>query len=159
MPGSTRQITHNSKNVTRARTLRRRMTDAERKLWRYLRGNQFNYHKFRRQVPVSPYIADFLCYELKLIIEVDGGQHSKQHFYDSKRTAFLNAHGFYVLRYWNNDVLLNIEGVLTDILKRIEGHKKTPHPAHMCSRTSPKGEVIRPFPWGEGGERSEPGEG
>ena len=68
--------------------------------------------KFRRQVPIGPFIADFLCKELSIIVEADGGQHSDQEAYDARRTAWLESQGYRVLRFWNNEVLENIEGVL-----------------------------------------------
>lgn len=92
------------------------MTDAEQKLWRALRRCQVNGWRFRRQAPVGPYIADFLCFDPRLIIEVDGGQHAHSPS-DEKRTAFLNRKGFYVLRFWNHDVLQRTEGVLLEIIR------------------------------------------
>jgi len=102
-------------SINRARALRRRMTDAEKKLWRALRRRQINGWRFRHQAPVGPYIADFLCFDPRLIIEVDGGQHA-QSLSDEKRTAFLNQKGFHVLRFWNHDVLQRTEGVLLEIM-------------------------------------------
>lgn len=90
------------------------MTNAERVLWRVLRENFPGYH-FRKQVPFGPYIADFASHGAKLVIEVDGGQHAEQQAYDAKRTAFLEGEGYAVLRFWNNDVLANTEGVMTQI--------------------------------------------
>jgi very-short-patch-repair endonuclease len=94
-----------------AKTLRANMTDAERKLWYYLRAHRFEGLGFRRQVPVGPYVADFLCEELRVIVEVDGGQHSERSHEDEERTAWLNARGYRVIRFWNNDVMGNMEGV------------------------------------------------
>ena len=97
--------------VARARTLRRDMTDAERHVWRILRsGALANFH-FRRQAPVGPFIADFACHKAKLIIEVDGGQHDPESEQEVARTRFLNGEGYRVIRFWNNDVLSNPEGV------------------------------------------------
>jgi len=87
------------------------MTDAERGLWRALRESLPFYH-WRKQVPLGPYFADFASHSAKLIIEVDGGQHATETAYDAKRTAFLHGQGFRVLRFWNNDILSNIDGVL-----------------------------------------------
>jgi very-short-patch-repair endonuclease len=98
-----------------ARILRKNLTDAERHLWRHIRLRQIGGHKFRRQHPMGSYIADFACIECKLIVEVDGGQHAEQLEYDAMRTAWLEAHGYRVLRFWNNDVLQNIEGVVASI--------------------------------------------
>ena len=89
-----------------AREMRREQTDAERNLWKHLRAGRFDGLKFRRQYPIPPYIADFCCVEKKLVIELDGSQHSVE--VDATRTACLEAHGFHVLRFWDNDVLLRI---------------------------------------------------
>ncbi len=103
-----------------ARELRKEATDAERLLWVYLRARRFNNLKFRRQQPIGNYIVDFICFEKKLIIEVDGGQHSENEEKDLERTAWLKQKGYNVVRYWNNDVLHNCRGVLEDILKHCE---------------------------------------
>jgi 2-isopropylmalate synthase len=102
----------------RARSMRREMTDAERKLWFLLRDRRLNGAKFRRQAPVGPYIADFVCLRRKLIVEADGGQHfgSKQ---DAVRDAWLAGEGYFVVRYSNLDILKNPEGVLTDLLSHL----------------------------------------
>lgn len=102
-----------------ARTLRKTMTDAERALWRLLREKQLDGHRFRRQVPIDQYIADFACLEVRLIVEVDGGQHSESET-DQRRTSYLQAQGFRVLRFWNNDVLGNREGVLRTISEALK---------------------------------------
>ena len=104
----------------RARKLRNSATDAERRLWQHLRLKQLGGFKFRRQVPIAGYIADFLCRELKLIVELDGGQHAEQSAYDKERTLELEAEGYRVLRYWNDDVLLRAFYVLEDILRTLE---------------------------------------
>jgi very-short-patch-repair endonuclease len=96
----------------RARQLRGTPTDAELKLWQRIRKKQLPGHRFRRQVPLGSYVVDFACIERSLIVEVDGGQHSLQQKRDEKRTAWLEAHGSRVVRFWNNEVLGNIEGVL-----------------------------------------------
>jgi very-short-patch-repair endonuclease len=95
------------------------MTDAKRFLWRALRGKQINGCRFRRQHPVGQYIADFVCIEQKIVVELDGGQHQEQLEYDERRTAFLKMHGWQVLRFWNNDVLNNLYGVLTTIAEKL----------------------------------------
>jgi very-short-patch-repair endonuclease len=94
-----------------ARKLRRTPTDAERKLWTILRQRQFSGCKFRRQVPLGPYVADFVCFERRLIIEVDGGQHGWQAEQDDRRSDWLRAQGFHIVRFWNHEILRNIEGV------------------------------------------------
>jgi very-short-patch-repair endonuclease len=98
-----------------ARSLRNDMTLAERKLWNALRGKQLEGNRFRRQHPIGPYIADFACLDKSLVIELDGGQHQDQVDYDKRRTSFLQMQGWKVLRFWNNDVLNNLEGVLASI--------------------------------------------
>ncbi|MBI5612782.1 MAG: DUF559 domain-containing protein [Gammaproteobacteria bacterium] len=94
-----------------SRHLRRNMSDAEHALWRHLRLRQIKGYKFRRQHPWRSYVLDFVCLEAKLIVEVDGGQHQRSRNGDSLRTSKLEAEGFQVLRFWNNEVLTNIEGV------------------------------------------------
>ena len=91
------------------------MTDAERRLWYHLRAHRFDGHKFKRQVPVGPYIVDFACLGRKLVVEVDGGQHADDQR-DVRRDEYLRNEGFRVLRFWNNDVLQNTRGVLEVIL-------------------------------------------
>ena len=106
--------------TNKARELRKNMTDAEKKLWRYLRRKNIKDLKFRRQHPIGNYIVDFICAEKNLVIEVDGGQHSENENYDANRTKFLNDKGYKVLRFWNNEVLNNIEVVLNVIYKELE---------------------------------------
>lgn len=95
-----------------AKTLRGRSTDTEKILWKYLRANRFEGLKFRRQEPIGNYIVDFVCYEKKIVIEVDGGHHLKGKENDRRRDDWLKEQGFRVIRFWNNEVLTNIEGVL-----------------------------------------------
>ena len=100
-------------NLTQtAKTLRRESTDAERALWRHLKTKQLEGLKFRRQEQIGHFIVDFVCYEKRLIIEADGGQHALEREKDEERTLWLNAQGFKVLRFWNHEILTNIEGVL-----------------------------------------------
>lgn len=103
----------------RARELRNSATDAERCLWKHLRLRQLGGWKFRRQVPVAGYIADFSCCAAQLIIELDGGQHSEREGYDQRRTVALQTTGYRVIRYWNDDVLLRTPLVLEDILRNL----------------------------------------
>ena len=98
-----------------ARELKRNMTDAEHRLWYHLRGKRLNGIKFRRQQSIGSYIVDFVSMEHKLIIELDGGQHSEQADYDAERTVFLNREGYRVLRFWNHEVLQQTEAVLAKI--------------------------------------------
>ena len=113
----------------RAAPLRRNATDAEQALWRELRGRRLGDHKFRRQWTIGPYIVDFCCLERRLIVEVDGGQHTPER--DRRRARFLMAEGFRLLRFWNNDVLGNLDGVLTVMLEALGGERRSqedPHP-------------------------------
>jgi len=98
---------------TYARRLRRAMTDAEQTLWYHLRSNRMSGVKFRRQHPISPYIVDFCCIEQKVVIELDGSQHTTD--VDAQRTQALQAQGWRIVRYWDNDVLTQTEAVLSDI--------------------------------------------
>jgi very-short-patch-repair endonuclease len=113
MPESDRRPTQ------RAQELRNGATDAERILWRHLSRRQLGGLKFSRQMPVGPFICDFLCRERGLVIELDGGQHTERAAADERRTAFLQSHGLTVIRFWNNDVLTNINGVLEHILEAL----------------------------------------
>ncbi|MDX2265222.1 MAG: endonuclease domain-containing protein [Hyphomicrobiales bacterium] len=108
-----------------ARRLRRNQTEAETKLWMHVRNRRLRGLKFRRQVPVAGYVADFLCEDLKLIVELDGGHHGERSEADAERTKVLKRAGYQVLRFWNNDVMTNIEGVLQRIVEMAEiaGHK------------------------------------
>ena len=112
-----------------ARDLRNKGTDAERLLWRYLRNSQIEGIKFRRQQPVEDYIVDFLSFSPKLVIELDGSQHADSQHYDEHRDACLRMNGFKVLRFWNNEIFENIEGVL-EVIRRhlIEVTSPTPQP-------------------------------
>jgi len=95
------------------------MTDAERFLWSKLRRRSLGV-KFRRQEPLGPFIVDFVCYEKRLVIEVDGGQHARQRMRDQERDRVLQGMGFRILRFWNPEVLHNIDGVLQKILEALE---------------------------------------
>ena len=103
----------------RARELRRHMTDAERTLWRCLRLRQLEGFRFRRQLPVGPYIVDFACLRTRLVVEVDGGQHAEMSA-DDVRTRYLESCGFIVLRFWNDEVLLRTGLVLEAIHAAVE---------------------------------------
>jgi very-short-patch-repair endonuclease len=100
--------------VPRARALRRDATEAEKKLWQHLRQPPFKEHDFRRQATIGPYFADFASHPLRIVIEIDGGQHSLSTS-DETRTRYLEANGYRVLRFWNNDILENMSGVLSAI--------------------------------------------
>ncbi|MBA1147979.1 DUF559 domain-containing protein [Ectothiorhodospiraceae bacterium WFHF3C12] len=101
-----------------ARTLRRNMTDAERRLWRHLRAYRLNGRKFRRQQPIGPYVVDFVHFSAMVIVECDGGQHNTGTA-DKARDRWLQRQGFTVLRYWNHQILNQTDLVLEDILKKL----------------------------------------
>jgi very-short-patch-repair endonuclease len=103
-----------------ARKLRNNLTDAEKHLWYYLRNKNLEGLKFRRQVILGKYIVDFICFEKRLIIEVDGGQHVDNKQSDIVRDAWLGSQGFRVLRFWNNEVLENRDGVILKILSVLQ---------------------------------------
>jgi very-short-patch-repair endonuclease len=117
------------------RRLRRNQTDVERVLWLQLRGRRLRGLKFKRQVPIDRYIADFCCADARLIIELDGGQHATRTSEDANRTKVLEAMGYLLLRFWNNDVLQNLDGVLEEILSTLEQHRSEP-----LTPTLPSGE-------------------
>lgn len=132
-----------------ARRLRRDMTDAERRLWSRLRAHQLGVH-FRRQVPLERYVLDFVCFQARLVIEVDGGQHAQSEA-DKLRDAWLKEKGFRVLRFWNNDVLGNTEGVLVTIMQAL-GETPPPQPSPVKG----EGENRKPFPVPGEGESRKP---
>lgn len=103
----------------RARRLRRDQTDAEAKIWSHLRNRQLEGFKFRRQFPTDRYIADFVCIDAKLVVELDGSQHIEQSAYDAERTKTLEALGFTVLRFWNNEALRETDAVIETILRAL----------------------------------------
>lgn len=105
----------------RARALRKNMTEAENRMWYYLRNRRLAGYKFVREHVIGNYIADFVCREKKLIIEVDGGQHMDAVVYDQQRTHNLIIYGYRVLRVWNHEVNQNIAGVMEQILSLLEG--------------------------------------
>ena len=112
---------NNSKLKFARRKLRNEMTQAEVLLWDRIKNNQILGYKFRREYSVGPFILDFYCTKLRLAIELDGGQHAdeKQEEYDKGRTNYLNDHNIQVIRYWNNDVIENMDSVYFDILNRV----------------------------------------
>jgi very-short-patch-repair endonuclease len=119
------------------------MTDAERKLWFALRDRRFANFKFRRQVPMGRYIADFICFDARIVIEVDGGQHAESAS-DRLRDQWFVANGYRVLRFWNNDVLRNPEGVLTVLLEALTPHPVAqPKAAQPPSPTRGEGDGVR----------------
>jgi heme b synthase len=122
-----------------AKNLRTNQTDAEKLLWRYLKSKQLADTKFRRQQPIGNYIVDFISLDKKLVIELDGGQHAEDKNKDQERDGWLIGQGFKVLRFWNNDVLQNIEGVLESIMEKIS---PSPSPSPQG-----RGSVVRMIAW------------
>ena len=110
------------------RRLRNSPTDAEHRLWQRLRGRQIEDCKFRRQHPYADFILDFVCLERQTVVELDGSQHAGANDSDAARTLVLESDGFTVLRFWNNEVFENIEGVLEAIRQCLEQHGATPSP-------------------------------
>ena len=113
-----------------AARLRREATNVERRLWDNIRNRQLNGFKFRRQASLGPFIVDFLCIEARLIVELDGGQHSAER--DASRTLWLEGEGYHILRFWNHDVADNMDGVLEGIIAALTASRKTltqPSPA------------------------------
>jgi len=145
---------------SQARNLRRTLTDAELQLWQLLRPRQLVDAKFRRQVPIGPWIVDFVCFEHMLVVEADGSQHAENQR-DQARDADLQERGFRILRFWNNDILRNTNGVLQQIFETIE---QSPSPRGLRPRSSPSRSRMFPtsttnkwqnsdkseFCWGEG---------
>ncbi len=113
----------------RARNLRKNPTEAEKRLWRYLRSLKGEGFHFRRQVPLGRYIVDLCCHSAKLVIEADGGQHADEQAYDAERTAWLQSQGYRVLRFWNNEIFENIDGVTQTVLAALKS-TPTPTPPH-----------------------------
>ncbi len=112
-----------------AQELRNNATDAERQLWQYLRSRQVEGAKFRRQQPIEGYIVDFVSFDRRIVIEIDGGQHAEILAQDRQRDACLTMNGFTVLRFWNNDIFMNLEGVL-EVIRQccVAGTSPSPQP-------------------------------
>ena len=127
-----------SGTIDRARQLRRNSTEVEKQLWRALR-EKLPVFKWRRQMPVGPYFVDFACFAERLIIELDGGQHAEASEHDAARTRFIEAQGYRLLRFWNNDVMENIGGVVEAI-------------ATALSPSPSRGFAAHPSPTGRGRE-------
>jgi len=120
---------HQEQTITRARALRREATKAENILWQHLRNRQLKGAKFSRQVPIDPYIADFACRASKLVIEIDGATHetSEQLAHDAKRSAFLQAQGYRIIRFSNEDIFGDLDPVLKVIVTALS---QGPSPSH-----------------------------
>jgi len=112
----------------RARGLRRNQTDAERKLWTRLRARQLCDAKFRRQYPIGPFIVDFCCFEQRLVVELDGGHHANQTAADHRRCDFLISRGYRVLRFWDNEVMEDLNAVLEKITQTLDDQNSEPSP-------------------------------
>jgi very-short-patch-repair endonuclease len=127
--------------VTKARSLRRNQTEAERRLWNLLRNRSVNGLKFVRQHPIDPFVVDFVCRELMLVIEVDGSQHVDDASYDERRTNFLNGRGYAVLRFWNSEVLRHLDSVHDLVTAVAAGESLGPSPGWRFSPAtlSPEG--------------------
>ena len=142
------------KRVARARDLRRAMTEAEKKLWWQLRQLPLANSHFRRQAAIGPYFADFASHKCRLVIEVDGGGHgeARQAAFDNARSSYLQSRGYRVLRFWNNDVLQEIEGVMTLIYEAVHQREAgaenretpTPDPSPPLATRAGGGEPNRP---------------
>jgi very-short-patch-repair endonuclease len=145
MEMSTERMLHHAK------ALRSNQTDAEQRLWYQLRAHRFMGLKFKRQKLLGRYIVDFVCLEHRLAIELDGGQHAEQVAYDRQRDTWLRQQGYTVLRFWNNDVMQQLDGVLERIRCAVLGGALSPGP----SPASGRGEASLPSPIhgrGAGGE-------
>ncbi len=134
-----------------ARRLRANQTDVEKRLWSRLRNRGLLGLKFRRQVPLGDFVADFVCADHALVVELDGGQHASSEARDGRRTARLGARGWRVIRFWNNDINENIEGVLTVIASACGIDVNHPH-STLHRRPHPG-----PLPKGEGEVTANPG--
>ena len=106
-------------NLYRAKLLRKNQTEAEKLLWYHLRAHRLGGYKFRRQAPIDNYIVDFVCFNPKLIIELDGGQHLEQVSYDTYRSDILKSKGFKIIRFWNDIILKDVESVKETIYSKI----------------------------------------
>ena len=129
-----------SRPTLRSRDLRNNATEAERKLWPHISARKLRGVRFNRQFPIGQFICDFVSREKRLVIELDGGQHATNAEYDSRRTRFLNAQGYIVLRFWNNEVIDNLDGVLTMIGKALD-NRPSPDPSRKR-----KGSLWMPSP-------------
>nr|WP_085218729.1 endonuclease domain-containing protein [Allosphingosinicella indica] len=125
--------------TARSRELRANATEAERLLWRHLSARRIEGVRFNRQFPIGPFICDFVSRSARLIIEVDGGQHAERSEEDARRAAYLRSQGYRVIRFWNNDVLANIDGVVVRIAEIL-----TDRPSPSPSREREGSAIARP---------------
>ena len=124
----------------RARALRKDMTMAENRMWYFLRNKRLGGYKFLREYVIGNYIVDFICRDKKLILEIDGSQHMDAVVYDQVRTECLIANGYMVLRFWNNEVFNNIQGVLETVLSALNNVPPEKALIRRCAPPSPQGE-------------------
>ena len=122
-------VTFRPRPTRLAQNLRNNATDAERHLWRQLSGRKLGGYKFSRQIPVGRFVCDFMCREARVVVELDGGQHGQDEARDAYRSEYIEGEGYQVLRFWNNDVLGNTDGVLAAILRTLETAHPLPPPA------------------------------
>jgi len=146
-----------------AKHLRSHMTESENRLWRQLRAHRLNGEKFRRQQPIGPYVVDFVHFGVRLIVEADGGQHNDAP-HDKRRDTWLREQGFRVLRFWNNEIMANLDGVLATVMDAVTNPPSPPAPLPQGERgdsgsvrpvgdTDPRLEAPLPLwerGWGEG---------
>jgi len=152
------EVKKEARALDNAKTLRSNQTEAEQRLWFHLRAHRFMGLKFKRQKPMGRYIVDFVCLERRLIIELDGGQHAEQVTYDQHRDEWLRRQGYTVLRFWNNDVMQQLDSVLEQIRCTVT-LSPTPLPQAGEGLAGSQGEIEKPLPSpmrgrGAGGEGS-----
>jgi len=150
--------------TARSRALRANMTDAERLLWSHLRARQVADTRFNSQFPIGAFTCDFVARTPRLVIEIDGGQHAKQQREDASRTAYLESRGYRVIRFWNNDVLGNLEGVV-QVIEQVLADMPSPNPSRKREGSRKAGTQNPPSPTRDGPvlppsrSREGPGEG
>lgn len=139
-PGRVRGRKLTPEGVAKARLLRQKETEAEQRFWNFVRNRSFRNLKFARQHAIGPFVADFVCRPLMLVVELDGSHHAESE-YDERRTAFLNARGYSVLRFWNNEVLQDLDAVCTLLSAVVDGTYTDPSPGwrYTPATLSPEG--------------------
>ncbi len=140
------QMGYEAMNHEFARQLRKNMTDEERRLWRELRYRQLHGFRFRRQAPIGPFIVDFVCFEQKLIVELDGGQHAERIREDAARTSWLAEQGFRVIRFWNHHVVEDLDAVLEVIAGALQVTPGIESPQRTFEREEASGRQYPPTP-------------
>jgi very-short-patch-repair endonuclease len=135
---------------TKQKMLRHDMTEPEKRVWSALRGNRVMGLKFRRQVPIGPYVVDFFCLALGLVIEIDGDDHATKQAYDQRRTDFLEQQSYHVMRFGNHDVMKNMDGVVSSIVAWAHAHgSSSPHPPDAVASGPSLSRWERDYPTGE----------